>query len=51
MGTFLNPPFIIAILVALSVHEWAHGYVAYLLGDPLRKWKGDSQSIPSHTSI
>jgi Zn-dependent protease len=34
MSTFLNPTFIIAILVALSVHECAHGYVAGKLGDP-----------------
>jgi len=35
--TFLNPTFIIAILIALTVHEWAHGYVAYKLGDPTAK--------------
>jgi Zn-dependent protease len=40
MGTFLNPPFIIAILIALSIHEWAHGYAAYLLGDPTAKIEG-----------
>jgi len=37
MSPFLNPPFIIAILIALSVHEWAHGYAAYKLGDPTAK--------------
>jgi len=31
---FLNPTYIIAILIALSVHEFAHGYVARRLGDP-----------------
>ncbi|MDD5623198.1 MAG: site-2 protease family protein [Candidatus Peribacteraceae bacterium] len=34
MSTFLNPPFIIAILLSLSVHEWAHGWMAARLGDP-----------------
>lgn len=29
----LNPPFIIAILIALTVHEWAHAYSANRLGD------------------
>lgn len=28
-----DPTFIIALLVALSVHEWAHAWVADLLGD------------------
>ncbi len=37
---FLTPPFIISILVALSVHEWAHGFVANLLGDPTAKHEG-----------
>ena len=40
MSPFLNPPFIIAILIALSVHEWAHGYAAYRLGDPTAKYSG-----------
>ena len=31
---FLNPTFIIAILIALSVHECAHAFVARKLGDP-----------------
>ncbi len=33
MQEILNPPFIIAILIALTVHEWAHAYVADRLGD------------------
>lgn len=37
---FLTPTFIIAVLVALSVHEWAHGFVAYKLGDPTAKYEG-----------
>jgi Zn-dependent protease len=40
MSQFLSPTFIIAILIALSVHEWAHGYVAYKLGDPTAKYEG-----------
>ncbi len=33
MTPFLNPVFIIAILIALSFHEAAHAYVAKRLGD------------------
>lgn len=40
MSLFLNPAFIIALLIAVSVHEWAHGYVAYRLGDPTAKDEG-----------
>jgi len=40
MSLFLNPAFIIALLIAISVHEWAHGYVAYRLGDPTAKNEG-----------
>ncbi|HHY06083.1 MAG TPA: site-2 protease family protein [Clostridia bacterium] len=29
-----------AVLLALSVHEFAHGYVAYRLGDPTPKYQG-----------
>lgn len=35
--TFLNPTFIIAVLIGLSVHEFAHGYIAMKLGDPTAK--------------
>jgi len=31
---FLNPTYIIAILIAISVHEWAHAFTADRLGDP-----------------
>ena len=31
---FLNPTFIIAILIAISIHEWSHAAVATRLGDP-----------------
>ncbi|MEQ1849906.1 MAG: site-2 protease family protein [Candidatus Peribacteraceae bacterium] len=34
MLDILSPPFLISILVALSVHEWAHAYAATKLGDP-----------------
>lgn len=37
---FLTPTFIISVLIALSVHEWAHGYVAYRLGDATAKMEG-----------
>ncbi len=33
MTDLFNPPFIIAILIALTVHEWAHAFVADRLGD------------------
>lgn len=38
--SFFNPAFILSILLALSFHEWAHGYVAYKLGDPTAKYEG-----------
>ena len=40
VSQFLNPVFIVAILLALSVHEWAHAYVAYRFGDPTAKYAG-----------
>ncbi|MDD5469256.1 MAG: site-2 protease family protein [Candidatus Peribacteraceae bacterium] len=40
MPSFINPVFIVAILIALSVHEWAHAYAAYRLGDPTAKYAG-----------
>jgi Zn-dependent protease len=36
----LSPGFILAILLALSVHEWAHGYVASRLGDDTARMMG-----------
>lgn len=36
----LSPTGIIAILIALSVHEWAHAYAANKLGDPTAKYAG-----------
>lgn len=38
--SYLTPPFIISMLVALTVHEWSHGYAAYLLGDSTAKYEG-----------
>lgn len=37
---FLHPTFLLSLLVALSVHEWAHGITAYWLGDPTAKEEG-----------
>jgi Zn-dependent protease len=31
----------VPLLVAVTFHEVAHGYVAYLLGDPTAKVAGD----------
>lgn len=36
----LNAPFIIAILLALSIHEAAHAFAANALGDPTAKFEG-----------
>lgn len=40
MSSFLNPSFLLAMLIALSVHEAAHAYVAYKLGDHTAKVAG-----------
>lgn len=40
MNFLPDPPFIIAVLVALTVHEYAHGWVAHQLGDPTAKYEG-----------
>ena len=29
-----------AVLLAISAHEFAHGYVSYKMGDPTPKWEG-----------
>lgn len=34
------PITIIAILVALTVHEWAHAFAAHKLGDDTARWEG-----------
>lgn len=38
--SFFSPAYIISILIALSIHEWAHAYSAYKLGDPTAKYEG-----------
>jgi len=38
--SFITPPFIISILIALTVHEVSHGLVARWLGDPTAKHEG-----------
>ena len=40
MSDLFNPPFIIAILAALTIHECAHAFVANYLGDPTAKNEG-----------
>ncbi len=40
MTSFLNPTYIIAILIAISVHEWAHAFVADRFGDPTPRNEG-----------
>ena len=40
MSPFFNPTFLISILIALSVHEWAHAFVANKLGDPTARNMG-----------
>ena len=37
---FITPPFIISILIALTVHEVSHGLVAKWLGDPTADHEG-----------
>ena len=38
--SYITPPFIISMLVALTVHECSHGLVAWWLGDPTAKNEG-----------
>lgn len=40
MSPFFNPISIIAILIAVSIHEAAHGFTALKLGDPTAKYAG-----------
>lgn len=40
MTPFIRPTYIIAILIAISVHEWAHAYAANKLGDPTAEREG-----------
>ena len=40
MLPFFSPTFLIAVLIAVAVHEWAHAYAAWKLGDPTAKYDG-----------
>ncbi len=40
MFLHLTPSFIIAVLVALTIHEFAHAWAAHKLGDPTAKYEG-----------
>lgn len=40
MSPFIRPTYIIAILIAISVHEWAHAYAANKQGDPTAEREG-----------
>ncbi len=40
MSDLISPPFLIAILTALTVHEWAHAVVADYFGDPTPRSEG-----------
>ena len=40
MTSFLNPTYIISILIAIAVHEWAHAFVAHRFGDPTGEREG-----------
>ena len=36
------------LLLAISLHEFAHGYAAYLMGDPTAKYSGRLSLNPLH---
>ncbi len=36
------------LLLAISIHEFAHGYAAYLMGDPTAKYSGRLSLNPIH---
>ena len=40
MTSFLNPTYIISVLIAISIHEWAHAIVAHRFGDPTAEREG-----------
>jgi Zn-dependent protease len=40
MTPFLSPTYILSILIAVAVHEWAHAYAAHRLGDPTAEREG-----------
>lgn len=47
-GTIYILSYAAAILTALILHEWAHGYVAYRCGDPTAKMMGRLSLNPAH---
>lgn len=47
-GTIYILSYAAAILIALILHEWAHGYVAYRCGDPTAKMMGRLSLNPAH---
>lgn len=49
---FFDPLYIIAILVAIAIHECAHAYAAYLLGDDTARLQGRMTLNPlSHIDL
>ena len=38
----------LAVVLVLPIHEWAHAYAAYLLGDHTAKWEGRLSINPAH---
>jgi Zn-dependent protease len=40
MTSFFNPTYIISVLIAIAVHEWAHAITANRLGDPTGEREG-----------
>lgn len=40
MTPFFSPTYIISILIAISIHEWAHAYTAHRLGDDTARYAG-----------
>ena len=45
LGLIVSIP---AVLFAITVHECAHGYMAYLMGDPTAKYSGRLSLNPMH---
>ena len=37
-----------AVLIAITIHEYAHGYAAWKLGDPTAKYSGRLSLNPLH---
>ncbi len=49
---FLNPLYIIAVLIAIAIHECSHAVAAYWLGDDTAKWEGRMTLNPlSHLDL